>query len=418
VATKLKLSDFLADRYSPQNLAELELFFEAHSSLHIPQLPNGLFMAVSSMSHSSVTGYQDFWLRDNAMIASSFILRGDFATAVNTMLGLNQLLRSQEPRFREIIRDPSKKDNVQERPHVRFRSTGDSPAWSHAQNDALGYVLWLRFTLANAGKLELDAADYEFYCLFPLYFATIDYSNDADSGAWEEDRKVNSSSVGAVVAGLRQMQIWLHGHKTNGDRAIRECVDSMIERGTNRLQEHLPFESPPTRYADAASLFLIHPAQVLNREQENAILNLIQRDLVRQIGVIRYVGDSYYGQDYPDWFSQDQLTADFSQRIEERNAKLRPGFEAQWCLFDSLLSVIYGDRFLSPAGAGDDLATQTHFFNRSLRQLTPEAKCPELYFCHHGSWVPNPQVPLAWAQANLALALEYMKRSAQLFTKR
>lgn len=415
--TKHTLPDLLTDRYSPQNLAEVELFFEAHSTVHIPQLPNGLFTAVSSMSPSSVTGYQDFWLRDNALIASSFLLRGDFTPAVNNMRGLNQLLHSQESRFREIIRDPSKKENIQERPHVRFRSTLDSPAWSHAQNDALGYALWLRFVLANAGKLELDDADYEFYRLFPLYFAAIDYSSDADSGAWEEDRKVNSSSVGAVVAGLREMQVWLHARSGNGDPAIRECVDTQIQRGTNRLQQHLPFESPPGRRADAATLFLIYPAQVVNREQENAVLHLIQRALVREIGIIRYVGDSYYGQDYPDWFSEDQLTADFSERIELRDAKLRPGFEAQWCLFDSLLSVIYGNRFLSSSGTEDDLTNQTHFFNRSLRQLTPDAQCPELYFCRHGAWVPNPQTPLGWAQANLALALEYMKRSARLIAK-
>lgn len=153
----------------------------------------------------------------------------------------------------------------------------------------------------------------------------------------------------------------------------------------------------------------------MSREQENSVLQLIQRDLVRDIGILRYVGDSYYGQDYPDWFSEDQLTGDFSERIELRDAKLRPGFEAQWCLFDSLLSLIYGKRFLSCA-FDDDRATQTHFFNRSLKQLTPDVQCPELYFSRHGAWVPNPQTPLAWAQANLALALEYMKRSARLIT--
>jgi Glycosyl hydrolases family 15 len=411
MTAKNTLLDFLADHYSPQSLLDLELFFRSHATLHIPQLPNGVFAAVSGMSHASVTGYQDFWLRDNAMIAGSFMLRGDFKTALSTMTGLTPFLRQQESRFQQIIRNPSQKDDIQERPHVRFSPLGESRSWSHAQNDALGYVLWLRFALANAGKMDVDTPEYGFYRLFPLYFQAIDYSNDLDSGAWEEDRKLNSSSIGAVMASLRQMHTWLRVHVT--DAHICDCVDTLIQQGSAQLRNHLPYESPPKRNADAATLLLIHPAEVLNPQDQDAVLQLVERDLVREIGVIRYVGDSYYGQDYPDWFREDQLAGDFSARIALRNAKLRPGFEAQWCLFDSLLSLIYAKKFLS---LHDDqsLKKQIDFFNRSLKQLTPGVQCPELYFCRHGAWVPNPHTPLGWAQANLALALDYMKRSAQL----
>jgi hypothetical protein len=411
MTTQPQTEDFLADHYSFQNLIDLERFFQSHSTLHIPQLSNGIFAAVSGMSHASVTGYQDFWLRDNAMIAGSFIMRGDFPTALRTMVGLTPFLRQQESRFDEIIRDPSKKEHIQERPHVRFSPQGESPEWSHAQNDALGYVLWLRFALANAGKLDVDRAEYNFYRRFPLYFQAIDYSTDRDSGAWEENRKINSSSIGAVIAGLREMHIWLRSHSSATEPHIRDCVDTLVGQGRTQLRNQLPAESPPQRLADAATLFLIHPAEVLDSQHQDAVLQLVERELVRDIGIIRYLGDSYYGQDYPDWFPEAQLAGDFSERIELRNAKLRPGFEAQWCLFDALLSIIYGKRFLS--GGYENLKKQIHFFNRSLRQLTPTVQCPELYFCRHGQWVPNPHTPLGWAQANLALALHYMKRSVQ-----
>jgi phosphorylase kinase alpha/beta subunit len=185
----------------------------------------------------------------------------------------------------------------------------------------------------------------------------------------------------------------------------------LIGEGNAQLLRFLPFESPPKRHADAAVLFLIHPAEVSSPEQQNEILEQVESHLVRDIGIIRYSGDSYYGQDYPDWFDEHQLASDFSERIEVRNAKLHEGLEAQWCIFDPLLSVIYGKRFLA-SRESEDLKKQTHFFNRSLRQLTVDLQCPELYFCRHNEWTPNPHTPLAWTQANLALALEFIKRSA------
>src|SRR5215469_2990309 len=89
------------------------------------------------------------------------------------------------------------------------------------------------------------------------------------------------------------------------------------------------------------------------------VLRLVQTDLERNMGIIRYIHDSYYGQDYPDWFDQAQLTADFSEQIDIRNAKLRPGYEAHWCIFDPLLSVIYGKRFLALSGEKHHLEKQT-----------------------------------------------------------
>ena len=356
------------------------------------------------------------------MVASSFLLRGYVHTAIDTMNGLTTLLRTQEERFKKVINDPSTKSDVQERPHVRFTLSGKSGKWSHAQNDALGYALWLRFVLANSARLIVNKSEYEFYRLFPLYFEAVEYWRDADSGAWEEDRMVHSSSVGAVTAGLRAMEGWLETNRALNDDSLQKLVQRLIREGTTQLQLSLPYESPPKRYADAAVLFLIHPAEIVSAEQENAILEIVQRELVRRIGIIRYVGDSYYGQDYPDWFTEDQLTSDFSEQMEIRNSKLLPGYEAQWCLFDPLLSVIYGKKFLANPEEKGNLQKQTEFFNRSLSQLTQEMQCPELYFwrstCNsqseHANWIPNPHKPLAWTQANLALALDFMKRSATL----
>ena len=415
-AESLQLQQLIKPQYRLQDLAEIEQFLEQHHTLDLYPVANHLYAAATGLSSQSTTGYQDVWLRDNVMVANSFRLRSEVEPAKQTMLALTSLLRTQSDRFKAVIADPTLKLKVQNRPHVRFNAvdqTSDS-TWSHAQNDALGYTLWLRFVMANSGELGLEESEYELYRLFPLYFKAISYWEDADSGAWEEDLKVNSSSVGVVVAGLRAMETYLHGQKGAmwKDRdSLLQTLRDLIGKGRTHLEHSLPCESPPLRCADGALLFLVYPVNVLSPEQEDSVLNIVKSDLARDIGIIRYVGDSYYGQDYPEWFSEKELTADFSDRIEARNKLLHPGYEAQWCIFDPIVSIIHGHRFLADPAKENELAEQTHFLNRALRQVTEDGKCPELYYCQHGRWVPNPHTPLAWTQANVAVALNVMRRS-------
>ena len=412
----VQLESLTKQAYNADDLSCIEALLLKNGTLAITPLPSGLFAASSGVAEQSQTGYQNVWLRDNVMVANSFLLRGDTETARRTVKALTALLQTQESHFEAIIQDPVRMQNVQERPHVRFsldHQDAESEKWPHAQNDALGYALWLRFVLANAGQLDVSSSEFKLYRLFPLYFNAIEYWNDADSGAWEEDLKINSSSIGAVVAGLSQMSLWLSKNKLmNDDRDVEHVVETLIAKGKAQLQMSIPHESPPIRGADGALVFLLYPSDVLTYDQQNSVLDLVRSKLEREIGIIRYVGDSYYGQDYPDWFSEAELTADFSERVEIRNAKLKPGFEAQWCLFDPLLSVIYGKRFLANPRGRSNLEQQTRYFNRSLRQLSDDLKCPELYYFRHGKWIPNPHLPLAWTQANLALALHFMKKSA------
>ena len=157
---------------------------------------------------------------------------------------------------------------------------------------------------------------------------------------------------------------------------------------------------------------MIHPLGVIStRETEDAILNLVQARLRGEVGIKRYAGDSYFCQDYDEWFSPAQMSSDFSERLDFRDALLQPDCEAQWCIFDPLLSVIYGYRFLADRSDRASFHKQLHYFNRSLAQLTPAGQCPELYFLKHGSYIANVHTPLAWTQANQALALYLMEQS-------
>jgi hypothetical protein len=109
-----------------------------------------------------------------------------------------------------------------------------------------------------------------------------------------------------------------------------------------------------------------------------------------------------------------------SANTSARDRLLEPGLEAQWCIFDPILSVIHGRQYLVTRDP-ERLRLQTHHLQRSLRQLTgddsqpfPPLRCPESYYSESGRYIPSDVTPLMWTQANLRLALHFMERSAQL----
>jgi phosphorylase kinase alpha/beta subunit len=415
------LEYLIVEQYTPEILAKIRETLEAHGTHKISQAAHGLFAASAA---ESVTGYQNVWVRDNVLVANSFRLRGELAPVTACMQGLTQFFATQRPRFLGIINDTTRqlKEDVQRRPHIRFaaQTLGElQEKWPHAQNDALGQALWLRFVLANSGALPLTPEDWKVYELFPRYFEAIEYWQDRDSGAWEEGRAVRNSSVGAVVAGLDEMRKYLRSPgkgnaaaKASSPPVTLAKLDQLIEKGRARLEATLPFEAPPERLADSALLSLIHPLGVVrDRATQDAILSLVQARLKGEFGIRRYAGDSYFCQDYEQWFAPGQMSSDFSERMTYRNALLQPNCEAQWCIFDPQLSIIYGQRFLADPSDTESFRRQVHYFNRSLRQLTPAGACPELYFLKNGIYIANAHTPLAWTQANQALALYLMEKS-------
>ena len=409
------LRHLISDTYTTKRLAEIKQALTDHHSHEILPVANGLFAASSSQAPDSLSGYQNVWVRDNIMVADSYRRRGDFAPAIACIQGLTKFFVTQLPRFREIISDPTRvlHKDANRRPHIRFtaQTLADLPEkWTHAQNDALGQALWFRFRLANTNVLPMNASDYGLYRIFQAYFAAIEYWQDPDSGAWEEGLKVNNSSVGAVLAGLEEMRNYHLSQETSS--ADEEQLTALIAKGRQHLHATLPFESPPQRLIDSALLFLIHPFEVVQtREVQDVILNLVQARLRGAVGIKRYAGDSYFCQDYDEWFPPGQMSTAFSDKLEFRDAHLQPECEAQWCLFDPLLSIIYGQRFLADRSDQASFQKQLHYFNRSLAQVTASGDCPELYFLKHGRYIPNIHTPLAWTQANQALALYLMEKS-------
>ena len=136
---------------------------------------------------------------------------------------------------------------------------------------------------------------------------------------------------------------------------------------------------------------------------------VLDRYLKSERGVRRYLGDSYWAPNYDELLSPKEWTRDFSQDIETRDKLLdRIGHEAEWCIFDPILSVCYGSRYRQ-TGCRSDLELQIDHFKRALSQINDTWQCPELYYLKHGAYVPNPNSPLLWTQATLMMALAAMR---------
>lgn len=436
---RAKMEGLLHDAYSAEDLKALRLFLTQKGLFIFPSLPNGLFSASASASANDVSGYQYVWVRDNIHIAHAHFACGDHASAKRNLSTLMAYFQKHRQRFQQIINDPNKADpgkalatEPMNRPHIRFdgRTLDEiEQKWAHAQNDALGYFLWCYCKLVQAEVIQPDAQQWNCLADFPLYFEAIRYWQDRDSGHWEEARKVSASSIGVVVAGLREFERLLE--KNPAAKAIEARLDlarlrQLREAGEAALKEILPCESvePEECYRryDSALLFLIYPLEVIEGDDAATILKDVQTHLQGDYGIRRYLGDSYWFPDYKK-VSPAKRTADFSDRMAERNAHMELGREAQWCIFDPIVSVIYGQLYLVHKKRGHEkqanelLRLQTVYFNRALKQLTIRTnreagyRAPEAYYLEEGRYVPNDHTPLLWTQANLWLAINQMERS-------
>ncbi len=415
-------------------LAQIRQQLHAWGSLEFTPLDNGLFPAAAVSGATEYTGYDSVWVRDNIHVAHAHWVMGQAGAvsqtevAVKTVMGLMAYFQRHRDRFTTIINGQANADEPMNRPHIRFNGKDLSELdqkWAHAQNDALGYFLWLYCLLANAGAIKPDQSAGEMLGCFVAYLEVIRYWADADSGHWEEARKIEASSIGAVVAGLEQLKILTDGtanifSSAHFESALdlehfdRGQIARLIEKGQDALADILPGEckqpEPLQRRYDGALLFLIYPLKVVQPEMAQQILDDVIGNLQGAFGIKRYLGDSFWAPDYKAKAGEGDRTADVSDDSSWRDALLTPGGEAQWCIFDPIISVIYGQRY-QQSGAVKDLAKQLEYLGRSLGQVTASdclvgsCKCPELYYAEAGEYGPNDSTPLLWTQANLAIAL-------------
>lgn len=320
------------------------------------QYPSGLFSA----SRKDVkTGYNLSWIRDNVYAALGFEAVRNTAAVRKTYHAILNILLKHEYKIDWMIRQPHPKAAFRYI-HARYNplTMEEIPGeWGNKQNDAIGALLFKIGEFESRGiKIIRNSDDARILQKLVHYLEAIEYWHDRDNGMWEENEEVHASSVGACVAGLKEMQ------KINDI----EVPQRLIQKGEKALQMLLPRESK-TKDADLALLSLIYPYNIVNEKQREQILAMVENNLVRERGVIRYKGDRYYNH----------------------------VSEAEWCFGFPWLAVIY-----KKLNRPDKYA---HYVRKTMEVANSSGEVPELYY--GGSVKYNDNTPLAWGQSMSIVAL-------------
>ncbi|KAJ3190421.1 hypothetical protein HDU85_000717 [Gaertneriomyces sp. JEL0708] len=448
-----ELEKYIKDEYTEADVRAIWDLLKSKNSLNFPTVEGrALFKAALEADESSqdYTGYDNVWVRDNIHVAHAHYAIGQHQVATANINDLISFWLNNRERWTNCItRSCDFRDDVMTRPHIRFNGSllqENDQKWAHAQNDALGYFTWLAAKLAREGHLfenngDPSDAQAEILVFIVLFFNSTEFWQDEDSGHWEEARKVEASSIGAVTAGLKELLALLNASdaaKTKLQAFYTQIITNLsltvntdlldlttflLQKGETALQEILPFESrvPFERKSDAALLFLIYPLGIVQGDMARQVVKNVVSDLAGAYGIRRYLGDSYWMADYKVVMSQENRTADFSDNMDARDQFLKTGQEAQWCIFDSIVSCIFGEWYLQAKKEGrpqselDALRKQqVLFFNRAVGQITGEDChfgafwCPESYYIEQGKYVSNDVCPLLWTQANLINAMHVM----------
>ncbi len=355
--------------------------------------PNGAFVASYSSEYSAL------WIRDTLYIAMCYYHLGEYAKALGCVWVIFDVFKLYKSDIRTRVLSPIKVPggtiHAKYHPETLKKITSDD-GWKHHQLDAIGLFLHVvadfsskHLRVGNASVLR-DEEDREILFLLIAYLRSVEYWREKDNGIWEECLVLHSSSLGAVVGGLRYLM---------RQGLVKELRDSLIRPGEDALSKLLPYESRDdcpdkignpdhSHDCDAAELTLIWPYNVI--AEESNIDLLLQRIveghdtdsgkrhcLLQKMGLQRYWGDAYF--------------------------KSANGVSAPWPMFLFWLSIICSQR--------KDTEGAVKWFIRGCDTITPENFIPES--CPNGR--PNLNTPLAWAHAIALIAFQKLPPEIQKY---
>jgi GH15 family glucan-1,4-alpha-glucosidase len=325
------------------------------------QYKSGLFAAAKKNSN---TGYNKSWLRDNFYECLPFMILQDKEIVEKTYRALLDIFIKHEVKIDYAIAEKPK-ERYQ---YIHARFDPDTfeefwEEWGNKQNDSIGAILFGIGQLETKYKIKVikTISDKRIVNKLVKYLESLKYWNDEDSGMWEENEEVHASSVGACLAGLKEVAKIPHV-KVNPE---------IIKKGKKALAKLLPRESKG-KFVDLAELSLIWPYNVVTPKQREIILNNVEYHLVKKKGVIRYKNDYYYNKN-EDGYSE----------------------EAEWTFGLSWLTIIYENL------KNDKKAK--YYLKKTLETVNPKGDVPELYFSNTEKY--NDNSPLGWSEAMFIIAL-------------
>ena len=311
------------------------------------QYPSGLF-AASRMTGK--TGYNLAWIRDNIYTAIGLEAAQKYSILRKTLRALLDILLKHEYKIDWAIREKPK--HHYQYIHARYDPVTMEEIWEqwgNKQNDAIGALLFKIGDLEQKGiKIIRNENDLRILQKLVHYLESVEYWHDKDNGMWEENEEIHASSIGACVAGLKKIS------------KIADVPLDLIKKGEAALNKLLPHESE-TKDVDMALLSLIYPYNIVTKKQRNTILNNVEQKLVREKGVIRYIGDKYH----------------------YRNG------EAQWTKGLPWLAIIYKQM--------NKPDKYSFYMRKTIEAMNEKGELPELYYADGKEH--NENCPLAWSQA-------------------
>ncbi len=311
------------------------------------QYPSGLF-AASRMTVK--TGYNLAWIRDNVYASIGLEAAKKYNDVKKTLRALLDILLKHEYKIDWAIKE--KPRHNYQYIHARYNPITMEEIWEqwgNKQNDAIGALLFKIGDLEQKGiKIIRNKNDIRILQKLVYYLESIEYWHDKDNGMWEENEEVHASSIGACVAGLKKI------------RKIVDVPKELIKKGEEALSKLLPRESE-TKNADMALLSLIYPYNIVTKKQRNAVLKNVENKLLKEKGVLRYIGDKYH----------------------YRNG------EAQWTKGLPWLAIIY-KKMNRPA-------KYAFYIRKTIEAMNEKGELPELYYADGKEH--NENCPLAWSQA-------------------
>ncbi|MBI2135279.1 glycoside hydrolase family 15 [Candidatus Woesearchaeota archaeon] len=330
-----------------------ELVMQSVAILIPMRYPNGLFAA----SANSVNGYDKVWIRDNAYVAMGLDAAGHPKEAVRTLQSLLDILLKHESKIGSAIREKPQSAHQYIHPRYNPHTLEEIPGeWGNSQNDSIGVMMFEIADLESRGiKVLRNEHDRRILGKLVDYLVSIQYWHDKDQGMWEVGHDLHASSIGACVGGLSALQ------------RIIPVDSNLIANGYATLDRLLPRESEG-REVDMALLSLMYPYNILAGQRTTTILDNIERSLVKENGVVRFLGDDYDNR----------------------------GEEARWSMGLPWIAIAH-----SLTGKPQQAL---HYLRKTVGLLNEGGELPELYYADTGT--PNKNIPLAWAHAMLIIALQ------------
>ncbi|WP_127585200.1 glycoside hydrolase family 15 protein [Paenibacillus koleovorans] len=340
---------------------------ESYKVLDRLRLPGDVYIA--SPSHD----YKYVWIRDCVYMSYPYLNKADVCYE-KTYHRLLDLFLMYEWKINILCEHKP----TWEWEYIHARYTTDlleihTQNWGHVQHDMIGAFLFGIGMGLKFGKPMLRSdRDRIIVQKLVRYLDNVQYWCDPDNGMWEENREVHASSVGACVAGLKAVE------------GIVDVPERMITLGLDSVFGLFPQESA-TKRADLSLLSLVYPYRLYTGLLGEMIVANVEKLLLRERGVIRYEGDSYYS------------TLE-SMHGRSLAPELYYGTEAEWTFGLPWLALCYME--LGYPEKAFELVARTEAV------MTEPGVLPELFYS--GTATPNANTPLGWSSAMYILAKERM----------